>query len=280
VIGPPAVAGPHAVQVLRTYPAKRPPSGFAPKGERSIARVYIKAFRRARRLIYVEDQYFWSHEAARQLGRALRQQPELLVAVVVPKFPDENGWFTGPPNRVGQVRVIDHLREIAGPRLAVYNIEVDQQPIYVHAKICIIDDVWMSVGSDNFNRRSWSHDSELSCAILDDTRDAREPTDPAGLGDGARRLTRSTRLALWEEHLGRTDVPIDPSQGFAMLREAADALDDWHNGGRLGPKPPGRLRHHRPAPIPTLMRPFTAAFYRFMSDPDGRPWASKLRRHY
>ena len=36
--------GPHAVQVLRTYPAKRPPYPFAPRGERSIARAYLKAF--------------------------------------------------------------------------------------------------------------------------------------------------------------------------------------------------------------------------------------------
>ena len=62
--------GNHAVQVLRTYPAKRPPYPFAPDGERSIARAYIKALRRARRLIYVEDQYLWSAQAARVGGRA------------------------------------------------------------------------------------------------------------------------------------------------------------------------------------------------------------------
>ena len=46
----PAPAGPHAVQVLRTYPAKRPALPFAPSGERSIARAYLKALWRARRL--------------------------------------------------------------------------------------------------------------------------------------------------------------------------------------------------------------------------------------
>ena len=37
--------------------------------------------------------------------------------------------------------------------------------------MCVIDDVWMMVGSDNLNLRSWTHDSELSCAVIDEDRD-------------------------------------------------------------------------------------------------------------
>ena len=61
---PPPGRRPHTVQVLRTYPAVRPRYPFAPDGERSIARGYVKAIRRARRLIYLEDQYLWSTEVA------------------------------------------------------------------------------------------------------------------------------------------------------------------------------------------------------------------------
>ena len=46
-------------------------------------------------------------------------------------------------------------------------------PVYVHAKTVIVDDVWAIVGSDNLNRRSWSHDSELSIAVLDADHDRR-----------------------------------------------------------------------------------------------------------
>ena len=41
----PMPRGSNAVQVLRTYPAKRPGYPFAPEGERTIARFYRKAFR-------------------------------------------------------------------------------------------------------------------------------------------------------------------------------------------------------------------------------------------
>ncbi len=105
------------------------------------------------------------------LGDALRRRPELRVVVVVPRYPDEDGRLSGPPNRLGQIVAMGHLERIAPGRIAVYDLEGDQWPIYVHSKVCIVDDVWMTIGSDNLNRRSWTHDSELSCAIVDETRD-------------------------------------------------------------------------------------------------------------
>ena len=64
----------------------------------------------------------------------------------------------------------------------------------MHAKVVVVDDVWAMIGSDNLNRRSWTHDSELSIAVLDRAHDTREPADPAGLGDDARRFARDLRL--------------------------------------------------------------------------------------
>jgi phosphatidylserine/phosphatidylglycerophosphate/cardiolipin synthase-like enzyme len=273
-------AGPHVVQVLRTYPAKRPPYPFAPHGERSVARAYAKAFSRARRLIYIEDQYLWSADVARVLGEALHHRPQLRVVVVVPRFPDEDDRLSGPPNRVGQLVAMRQLERIAAGRFAVYDLEGDRWPIYVHAKVCIVDDVWMTIGSDNLNRRSWTHDSELACAILDDTPDPREPTDPAGLGDGARVLPRETRLQLWREHLEVDDVPSDPQDGFDLLAASVDALERWHAADRKGPRPVGRLRHHRPAPVAPLVRPLAHLAYRFINDPDGRPLRLRRRRAF
>jgi phosphatidylserine/phosphatidylglycerophosphate/cardiolipin synthase-like enzyme len=84
----------------------------------------------------------------------------------------------GVPERVGRQRALGLLREAGGDRAAVYDLENEAaNPIYVHAKVCVIDDVWAAVGSDNLNRRSWTHDSELACAVLDPTRDQRAPLD-------------------------------------------------------------------------------------------------------
>ena len=132
----PAPAGPCAVQVLRTYPAKRPALPFAPAGERSIARAYLKALWRARRLVYLEDQYLWSEDVAQALADALHRSPELRLIAVVPRYPDQDGRLTGPPNRIGQQAALDTVLAAGGDRVAVYDLENEVgTPIYVHAKV-------------------------------------------------------------------------------------------------------------------------------------------------
>jgi phosphatidylserine/phosphatidylglycerophosphate/cardiolipin synthase-like enzyme len=277
----PAAQGTSAVQVLRTYPEKRPPYPFAPDGERSVARAYLKAFRRARRLVYLEDQYLWSPQAAHALADALRRQRELRVIAVVPRYPDHGGRAMNAASRIGRADAIKTLRDAGGDRVAVYDLENEAgTPIYVHAKVCVIDDVLMIVGSDNLNRRSWTHDSEVSCSVIDATLDERAPTDPGGLGDRARQLARDTRLRLWREHLGRAEGDdkdlLDTADGFAALANATADLDKWHDNGRRGPRPPGQLRRHEPEDVSRWARWPALALYRVILDPDGRP--RNLRR--
>lgn len=271
----PPPAGGHAVQVLRTYGAKHPGYPFAPHGERSVGRAYRKAFSLARSLIYVEDQYLWSELVAEGLCEALRRSPELRVIAVVPRYPDADGPVTGPPNRLGQIAAMRMLRAAAPDRVAVYDLEnLRGVPIYVHAKICVVDDVWFTCGSDNFNRRSWTSDSELSCAVVDSARDPREPRDLSASGDGARRLPRDLRLQVWAEHLGVAPGDprlLDPVEGFALWRRHADALDRWHQTGRRGPRPPGHARRHEPDPVTRLQALWAGPLHRVVHDPDGRP---------
>ena len=276
----PPAAGPHAVQLLRTYGARRPPYPFAPHGERTVAQAYAHAFSRARSFIYLEDQYLWSEPVARGIAEALQGAPELRLIAVVPRYPDADGRITGPPNRLGQIAAMRLLQQVAPDRVAFFDLEnASGVPIYVHAKICLVDDVWFTCGSDNFNRRSWTNDSELTCAVLDPERDEREPRDLSGSGDGARRLARELRLETWSEHLGLgRDAPelLDPAAAWGLWRDTAEALDAWHAGGRQGPRPRGQVRRHEPDPVTRAQRLWAEPLYRLVFDPDGRP--RRLRR--
>ncbi|GAB2596072.1 phospholipase D family protein [Kribbella endophytica] len=255
----PPVAGRAAVQVLRTYAHKHPGFPFAPHGEYSVARGYLKALRRAQSLIYIEDQYFWSRDVAIALQEALDRSPSLRVIVVVPRFPDADGRFSGPPALDGQRRALELLRS---DRVAVYDLEnAAGVPIYVHAKVCIVDDEWFACGSDNFNRRSWTNDSELTCAVV------------------APEVARSLRAELWSEHLG-LDAELDPVAGFDAWRRTASALDAWHSGGRVGDRPGGQIRHHRPAGVSRWQRVWARPIFDHVYDPDGRPLSMRRRGAY
>ena len=264
----PPPCGPLAVQVLRTYPDAHFAYDFAPNGERSIARAYSKAVPRGERLIYLEDQYLWSKRVADLFARALQNNPDLHLVAVVPRHPDVDGRLALPPNQVGRWQAIETCRTAAPDRVHIFDVENHEgTPVYVHAKVCVIDDVWACSGSDNFNRRSWTHDSELSCAVLD--------------SEG--RFARDFRLQLMREHLDRAEDGsedgglVDPVTAVHEIDDAANALEAWYASGRKGPRPPGRLRPHKAERLGVLTRLWAEPAYRFAYDPDGRSYRDRLK---
>jgi phosphatidylserine/phosphatidylglycerophosphate/cardiolipin synthase-like enzyme len=262
----PDPAGPHPVQLLRTYPRRIGGYEFAPRGERSVARGYTKAVKQARHLIYIEDQYLWSPEVAALFAVALHRNPELHLIAVLPHVPDQDGRISMPPNLVGRERAIATLRKAASGRVAFYWPQSpDGVPVYVHAKVCVIDDQWASVGSDNFNRRSWTHDSEISAAVC----------DPA--------YARALRLDLAREHLdrlGSLDDLDDPRETFAAFAASATTLQRWYDGGCRGDRPPGRLRPVNDVTLTRFTRAWATPLYHLFYDPDGRPIDIRLRRSF
>ena len=284
---PPVEGGTHVVQLLRTYPDLRlnRDYSFAEGGERSVARGYSKALRRARRLVYVEDQYLWGHRIGHVFTEALRENPELRVVALVPLIPDVEGWNRSA-QLLGRRRAMLDMMRAAPGRVAFYGIEnAEGTPVYVHAKVCVIDDTWTTIGSDNFNRRSWTHDSELSAVVVD-----REQTP-----DGASAYARRLRLALAAEHLGRgAPSPgeplaaleelagdcIDAEGAYEAFERAAAELDAWHDGGRTGPRPPGRLRRLQPPEMGLLTRIVAMPPYVLLHDPDGRPRRMRITNDY
>jgi phosphatidylserine/phosphatidylglycerophosphate/cardiolipin synthase-like enzyme len=299
---PPVPGGTHLVQLLRTYPDLRHGRDypFARGGERSVARGYSKALARARQLVYIEDQYLWSPDVAQAFVESLRRNTELRVIAVLPHLPDQNHPLSRLPQQYGRIEALSRMTEAAGDRVAAYGIENHAgTPVYVHAKICVMDDWWATVGSDNFSRRSWTHDSELSVVVLD--------TTGGDHGAYARRL----RLTLAAEHLDRKVGPAEfpgdisriqtgiapgdlddatlletmadcvaPQGMFDAFAASAARLQAWVDNGRQGVRPPGRLRPIRDPELSTLTRLWAAPLYRVVHDPDGRPKALRKRRQF
>jgi phosphatidylserine/phosphatidylglycerophosphate/cardiolipin synthase-like enzyme len=95
--------------------------------------------------------------------------------------------------------------------------------IYVHAKLMVIDDIFLSVGSSNLNRRGFEHDGEMNVlAVPEHLR--RDPANPA----------LRLRCQLWAEHFG---LPVE--MGLSLLADPISALPffdrSWYRGSHWLP---------------------------------------------
>ena len=236
--------------------------------------------------IYLEDQYLWSTEVARLFARrAARPTRTCTWSPSCRATPTSTAGSRCRPTWWAGSRRCALCRKAGGDRVHVFDVENHAgTPVYVHAKVCVVDDVWASVGSDNFNRRSWTHDSELSCAVLDETprrAGAARPRRARRRRPGLRPRPAAAAVARAPRPRGRRrrrDLRRPGDRRTRRSLAAADALEDWHRGGRSGPRPPGRLRPHRPgAARPADPASGRVPAYRLIYDPDGRPIRSRLK---
>lgn len=178
---PAAAAGEHTVQLVRTIPEQR--YRFAPRGDFRILETYTRALRAARRLIYLESQFLWSAELVAILAEKLRNPPheDFRLVVLLPAHPNN-----GADSTRGQLGVLAQA-DAGNHRFLATTILARtgglSGPLYVHAKVAIVDDEWMTVGSANLNDHSLFNDSEMNVVTCD------------------AELARATRLRLWSEHL-------------------------------------------------------------------------------
>jgi len=183
----PAVAAPSPqgdveVQLVRTIPEKIYAS--VPRGEFSILESYLRAIRSAERIVYLESQFLWSPELVAELERKVRSAPDegFRLLVVLPTRPNNGREDTR--GQLGRLVAADAGR---GRFLAcsLRQRGENARPVYVHAKVGIVDDRWLTIGSANLNEHSLLNDTEVNIATWD-----------AG-------LARAARLRLWSEHLER-----------------------------------------------------------------------------
>jgi hypothetical protein len=96
--------------------------------------------------------------------------------------------------------------------------------------------------------------------------------------DDTGEFARDLRLRLMREHLDREDDEglIDLHSAVQEMVAAAEALDGWYDSGRSGPRPPGRLRIHKPERMGLWTRLWADPAYRMFYDPDGRSYRDRL----
>jgi phosphatidylserine/phosphatidylglycerophosphate/cardiolipin synthase-like enzyme len=157
----PSPAGEETVQLVRTVPQGIYES--VPEGDYRILEAYVRALRSAKRLIYIENQFLWSAEIIEILSAKLSDPPsdEFRLVVLLPVKANNGADVTR-----GQAGELERADDGAGRFVAssIYAQEEEEEatPVYVHSKICIVDDEWLMLGSANLNERSLFNDSEVN----------------------------------------------------------------------------------------------------------------------
>ena len=226
------VAGNLHVQVTRTIPNGM--YTFVPEGGiATILETYKNAFALAKCSIYLENQYFWRrtflgvenpamglpHADMEQLWQSLADALErgVVVTMLVPDNPNVGREFTDDG-----LQYLWSLapRAVASGTLQVYTLGCSTQKgdstlyrsIYVHAKVAIVDDEWMTVGSANLNNRGMRDDTEMNVALAH------------------ARLAKGLRILLMAEHLGLCNedelFQIIEAMGRVQLADERDQVSE------------------------------------------------------
>lgn len=187
--------------------------GDAP-GVRESEALFVDLIASARRFIYAENQYFASRVIAQAIARRMEEPDPPEIVLVMPETAE--GWLeqlamdTARSQMMALVARADHRG-----RFRVYHpVTAAGEPIYVHAKLTIVDDQVLRVGSSNMNNRSMGLDSECDLAL-----DARLCGGEVVAG-----RIRDLRLGLLAEHLGCALDDVVAAGGDRSLIECVERL--------------------------------------------------------
>ena len=228
------------VAIARTFPEM---PGEEPVLE--VERSFLAQIAAARRHLYIESQYFASRKIAEAIARRLDEQDGPEIVILNPVTAD--GWLQPIAMDTARARLMEALRRRdRHGRLAMYHPHTAAGvPIYVHAKIMVVDDRQLRIGSANLNNRSLRLDTECD-VLVDADRGGAVPATIAAIRDG-----------LIAEHLG---VPAERiTQAIAETGSLIRAIEDLR-------EPDGRLR---PYTIPQLSSIQTWLAESEVLDPEG-----------
>ena len=175
---------------------------------REIEGLYLDMIEAAEKYIYAESQYFASSIIAKAISNRLSEPEGPEVVIVNPASSD--GWLEAEAMDTTRARLIGALLKAQGSsKFRIYHpVNEAGSAIYVHAKILIIDDRIIKIGSSNMNNRSMGFDTECDIAL--------DAVDNAK----ARSAIVHIRDSLLAEHLG-----TDAKHISALLAETGSLIE-------------------------------------------------------
>jgi phospholipase D1/2 len=202
------------------------------RGAREIEALYLDMIARARRRIYIENQYF----TARTIGDALAArlaEPDGPEIVVVSRLLS-HGWLEEHTMQVLRTELVRRLRDAdTHGRFEIYYPHVpgldEGTCVDVHSKMMIVDDEWLRIGSANLCNRSMGLDTECDVTI-----EARGDTSIASaIVDFRNRLLAEhldeepARVAAEIERSGSVIKAIDAMHRDGRTLRRLDGLPEW-----------------------------------------------------
>ena len=210
----PNLASPR-VAIVRTQPAWRRSSQIE-----EWRKLTLRSIAEARQTLYLENQYFTSPVIAEALAKRLAEpggpQIVLVSAAHSPSYFDK---LTMDRTRSMMLRRL-YAADVFGRFRALSPFTPSGKPIVVHAKVTIVDDRLVRIGSANLNNRSGGLDTECELAVEAQNAETAEAI-----------TTLRNRLA--GHYIGRSAA--DLATAIARHGGLIGAIDALNHGGRLRP---------------------------------------------
>jgi phospholipase D1/2 len=191
---------------------------------REVEALYLASIAAAERILYIENQFLTRDSVVKALIARLAQAPALEVLIVAPNV--HQSWLEEHAMNAGRRRFMALIRESGhADRVRLVFPALPDDPtgegVMVHAKLMIVDDRLLRIGSANLNNRSMGLDTECDLAV--------EAADEA-----ERDAIRRIRDGLIAEHMGVAREAVTAAIAHAgALFAALDALPG--QGRRLAP---------------------------------------------